>query len=1159
MPYLPFVYNYIYYLSEIVLAHRLCWQTATQTKNQKHTQTKQNKIIRNSTKMSSSSHSTKMMNLTEIEHAVLSLYDAYTSKVQNRNHISDSLDALWVYIGKYCKYDKRTVLVDIFKTIGGGIMHEKFEMLVSDGKTETCIKETCFKEMFDEIKSKHVHKLVCEKTNCVYKCDYHQESLFAHLHMAMIISCCYTPIETDYQTDLKNSFIALFHDIGKFECFETLDKQKYLSFAYHGETGAGILLQAASRKPMFQTVFDDATWDEIARTISVHMCGYHETKSDSSSTEYKWEMLQLETQNVKQNLTPLSYGDHYGRLDSFPSQDKYFEKSRPQFESFILKQNLQVDAFFSKHHFNPSSMMILVRGMSASGKSQMVQELIRFLKEKHIPYTLVERDMVIRTVVSKCLSEETVDWSENAYSRYHQEYEKLKLGKTVNETMKSTISQSIERREIVIIDSVISMFSGVADILPENSKDVFTFAIDVIRCEPINQTCADRLNIDMKKQIELFGPRTVFNWMHPAVNKKQLTSFSTSRNLKRYIAGRAHVVHVVSWSNVKKRGYDEMFRQLDHLSSIIKNQNNIIPAVPVNLENEMSIVEYAQSLYDDIGLEQMIEVFESKDINVKTLPCFKNTLFEKRAFIIKYKEHCSLWKPKWARQARGVCLFLNDDKQFVCLKYQLPRGAEVMTKQQLTNGVSSTQDIADINCVSHLDQSQQLVYQTLLQRQPIDGTLSFKCDGSLLSVEMYSGPIYYDLMTRMILIYGDDFSKMILQEAQKLDLKFIPVFSTSGTLFASDVMLQYMVTAILGVESKKVALEETPLLMMQKHGLSFLTKLNVIFYQFVVKSSSSSDEKDVMTLSFEAVCQNRYTLWGDLHTELAISYPESFVKVLGLSYGNTKNPTFIPHMVFSDLIQQAGFQEPMFWNVTHSLEIEAMLANLGKLMRKQISEQEFLNQHKMSNRNPPTNQYIDYEGFVFYTSASQTEKYVYSKIKTEEYYKSHHFKEANIPFLLMLSETCSEIFPLSKKIRNFYGNLGDKLKVILKDVNEKLKQVIYNENMSTNLIYQSLPENSRAKFETYSEETKCKIILNVSMPFKNEYIESFQKVFEFQVLSEKKQEEIIHLAAILKKIIMAGEPWKNELDHRIDSMSANPPEYLRELFTEMRTIDSATV
>ena len=217
------------------------------------------------------------------------------------------------------------------------------------------------------------------------------------------------------------------------------------------------------------------------------------------------------------------------------------------------------------------------------------------------------------------------------------------------------------------------------------------------------------------------------------------------------------------------------------------------------LFEELDIVELLTKLDIEFGFEnysKLREWFGQRHFNVTPMKNYNSTKFENKIISIKYIEGiCRHWQPKWSRQCRGVYLYKTRKNKIVCLKSLLQRGAEILTNIQIKTGIVETQDITSKK-YDYLDKVQKDNIEIFQKSGMIEGYLSFKNDGSLLGVTLINKKCeIFDEIVELIDNHSDNFARTVKKISEKLNLPFLPIFNSSGTLFLS-AMQGYTLTAI---------------------------------------------------------------------------------------------------------------------------------------------------------------------------------------------------------------------------------------------------------------------------------------------------------------------------------------------------------------------------
>ena len=1069
------------------------------------------------------------------------------------------------------------------------ILNIQFDVLTcqtksdSDSKTQGTTQQyqtVCLGMYLTEISKHHIHIITkndgSKDDGSKYECTMHPESLITHLLTAMVMTYIHLPPTDNYKSSLNLCLTALVHDIGKYSCVSCIKvgSNNWTQYPMHGEMGCGILMEAwTSNSAEFSKLFTYNEWSTICRTISCHMCGYHETDQTLTTTQFKWGLLRSETDDVKQYLYHLSFGDHFGRFgQSDVSENNLFEldmflSSREHFNRYIRRP-------FLTSPYTSNGVIIFLYGPSASGKSSCVKTLSDFFESNSIPFVTIERDNLMTQVVADDLGE-SYDGTKAVGSRYQiyrQHYESKKLGPKVNELMKSQIAYGIATNQVVIIDSLMTLYRPIEFVLPPTAKSAFKIGIHCVRNELLTEADGDRLGISLVKQLGLIKDRTIFSWLPESVSGKNyvpgtlkmITPITTAMDMSTIRdLSRPTTSFVTAWSSKCSIGMDEIIRQLGiFLSDKIKQSAETSAETP-NTESEMGIVQYVNHLYKKFGFDHMQEIIESQCFNCSVPFQVKNTPYAGQYLKIKYFDHCRFWKAKWARESRGVILRLDTETdQFICDKMLLQRGAEVLTGYHSTCQIDTTQDIlVSPDKIDMFDEIQQDTIIRLHKSEAIDGVCSSKKDGSLLGVCVYGidtpqGKFYAKLISEI----GTPLAKLMLSLTQQLNLPFVAILSTQNTLMISD-MNDYMVDAMLLGQNiitqsdldTDILADLSPVDVFAKYGGGFMSKLET-FWNRIHSLYPHYVTDGGMCLSFEAICANRKSSWvrlgkpfGTTHTELAVSYPSSMLDFLGASFINNSDQShmYVPHYALESVITDI-FTQPMWWKISHAKKVEDLLISLSMIIRQELTEDEFIANFPPDNQTIlPVNAYFDYEGFIFYRTLPGG-KIDYSKIKTEEYYKAHKFHESNIKYLMSLhdSEIARNRFPLVNVIDSFYTSLDSKLETISNDV---LKQMTFDEStdLDTNVLYLALPSKARVSFLTRPKNVQMKMLINATEnnAWSNLAFDCFVKVFEIA-----KSEESMYL---IKEIIMNIQPWEPNYLDNINQMIKDKHKSLNNLFGQL--------
>lgn len=462
------------------------------------------------------------------------------------------------------------------------------------------------------------------------------------------------------------------------------------------------------------------------------------------------------------------------------------------------------------------------------------------------------------------------------------------------------------------------------------------------------------------------------------------------------------------------------------------------------------------------------------------------------------------WRNCWAKETRGTVLFINPESLDVkILSFKLPRGAEVSTGMTIKKGIE-TQDVKH-NKTSILDDEQKDTCAKLCKNMPIRLHLTSKADGSLFVINTYTGSAL-SIMKPIVEYFGSEYAKIWMNQSLTLsnDTRLI-IPASQGTLMETGYIGAYTVTSLLvgtGIVSRNELEDDLSYVdAWRRYGSAFIGKfLNFRFFDTV---------SETHTYCFEAICKNRSGLFNDRqHIEMACSYNRDRLLFLGMSLADKR--FYVPHSVLGE-ISPIPFEEPLWWEVKHASQVDKMIDAMNDLILNKINKRKFFQEFPPSNLELDiTNVHvqedviIDYEGWVAmkyatfnhmdddYTKVTKCIEIplmIYSKIKTEPYYRAHIFHIENIQYLVELSKTSGTIFPLALKIKDIcksgvlterFINTRKKILALL-DFSDKNNIVlsklraINSDRMNNNTKGMKDPLKG---FEMRPFEIQCKLALN---------------------------------------------------------------------------------
>ena len=1026
--------------------------------------------------------------------------------ISGLGHVADSAKMAKSIARAYKKVSAflKTPITFVERTKNGQLFEEK-KVTISFG------------EYMDKIKGMHVHQGVVSGDGRTCSCSYHEEELFYHLLLAGLQSGLHAK---SIGTNVFQAIIAaMLHDIGKVSTVSTTEAG-YIAYPFHGEMGALILSGIYSTD--LAPYFTKDAWETMIRTISIHMCSYHITNFDSYWDKQRVNSTRCESDAVKVLLNSLSYGDtlaafsNKNDVDSWlASRDKWWESINRPYKTSKKK----------------SKVLIIVRGFSNSGKSTIAEIVSKNLATNGVSSTIISRDMVMAQQggYSGCTRP-----TGKEYQQLHTICSDEKAGKTVNTAIRAQIRAALKSHNVVIIDTVASMFPGFeSGILPTCVRNCEVIAIDVNANVMSNDEALTKNGLDPQAQMALSGIRTRFA---PVDTKKidlhNMASKYTFANGPAWTSNPSFV-YQVGWNDSvngeNSIGLKPTIAAIRDLVCRLRHREMI------NGTESMNIVDYVNLIFQqsDRSYTALVNHFKMLGYQAGTPSQLVGTKYSQKFINIKYLEHNNNWCI-WGREARGTSLYYDSDSgKWILCKFLMLRGAEMLTTLHKKNNINSNENVTD-GKIDHLCQVQQYLYRELADPSGKPQLVaSFKKDGSLFSVALYTGKmakIMRDVVITACTATGDTFNKTVMETYDSTvgHKKSVLVFQTQGTLMMTKEMYDYTTTALFdrlpdfnpGLSPKQKIVE---------YGSQFFVQINNLFDMLPSKGP-------IKQILFETICANRTESFsGNVHTELAVSYNTSSHTVISATviHSGEKSDayhTVFPHFQFSEQIQAAGFTEPAFWNVTKSDEMSAMLAFLDEVTWGRLSVADFFAKY------PPVNAYdnyekiVDPEGFVIYDLLRELS---YGKIKSVLYYVAHKFREENVKMLLDLitaNPNCS--FPLAVLIRDTIAPMD----TILQEVKGKLIDVV--EELHTALPPRILAAyNKSKKVQIFLSDTAAKAaFLERAFPI---FAEAFPKLMEAIPNLLEKESATPDAAVKDKKFSKVKKPMKTDLENSIVVFASN--------------------
>ena len=927
-----------------------------------------------------------------------------------------------------------------------------------------------FGMLFEKVCEDHGHTLVDSKM-IKYTCDYHAESLSRHLLLAMLYRIDRIADDDNIDTMFRAGIQGLFHDIGKTVARRMIQTHNVSGFAGHGEIGAYMLLQLWHSD--LNDFFTKKQWLQLCRVVTVHMCGYHcEVCSHTEMTSfdrYKWALLRIETSAVKNDLLDMSYADTFGAIPIESKRRADFSKfyaSRDFFQSEVIEKEFCQEEFLEISHRN-SGLLVMLNGHSGSGKSHLTKKLRNALissgyDEDRILVACRDDYMISMTCADNgIVVPDEIDGE--FYTRIYALYKSDKSNSIkINDKIRSDVKNMLMLNGTVFIDSLMNTFKTNALIPRDAVKKARVINVMVSRGTEIDIETASRRTVGtdeelMEKQLSIIGEHTFFSPFSCGVHRGNYKHLSSLASLHRFseldtcCPQLATVVHPVTWD----LGHDELIRQM----IIFSKMGRVTKSIDTTKLHINELVSYLMSSF---GYTETCAWFKERCYIAGPLSHLKDTDFEQKAIKIVYMDHNPHWCDVWNIETRGVILYENGDDWHI-LSRRLDRGMEVVSGYHMkSDSDCATQDISSFKNLSKIDDGNIAIIKYMLSTTPKDtdtsaiaGVLTEKSDGSYNSVALFTGETA-NVIDSWITASSDPYSNAVRAVAQKMKLKFLPVFGTKGTLFAGESMWNYILTCYNTLKGVSYA-DISEIYARDGNLLATIPTIMPLILKDIDNFYEAQPEwkkmRNAWTLSFEVICAHRQAV-DAVHTELAISYPHPAWRFLGMSFNYGESiGEYEAH--FQIPMCEKYFDTPLYWFVHTPEQVSNMIEGISNMFRADEDGKPIMTKDMYFAQFPPVNidkvshEVIDAEGFVYYhnmgapiTHPSELDRapFKYTKVKTTLYYQFHKPNAKKLKELTNLVGSVGIVFPIYGAIREFFDDIHTKLKGYATDVREELSK-----------------------------------------------------------------------------------------------------------------------
>lgn len=955
-------------------------------------------------------------------------------------------------------------------------------------------------DLLEWIQSEHFHKKVVNGKTLTTP---HNESLYEHL-MECAIQCGLYAAKKNYPNQWKFFLTGFLHDIGKPGC--TVPRGNHLCMKGHGIVGSAIVENITSEELLDTFNLTKSDISDIATAINYHMCGYH-ARFPREAGSLNMDSFSLLTPEVKDLICALRIGDTLAIQSSIhdEAEKEMVLSTQEDFKNIVT--NTVTHSDFMIRHGTTKGVLIMMQGNSGQGKSTMARKLKEHLQDFGAKVVIFSRDNYMVNISRKYMKKPSIDPSEITGAIYREALDyyvanKKQWANEINSKLRKDIKYNLLMGNIVIVDTLSTMYMHFCDIIPEIAQESLRIAVWLHRSNEFTEDeTMNRIGCTVEEQIKINKerPQDFTNPIGGNLFWENLVSVTERSEINPKEYKKPHFQMVCGWSGL-------MDSQLMHLMELVlgnyKAQSVIARPPCIEETVDMTLVQFISHLYKRGGIKLVKEMFEHTHFTIKIEEF--NDVQLKYIVVVKYIDGINqLWKPRWAREARGRGYAINCSSEVYEIKNSLIRGAELLTKAHLEEGVVDTQDVQDNGKIDTLDTHQQTIMKTFNQKENIpleDAYVTQKVDGSLLVVSFY--PINtpeHDLMRTYTKIRG--IYHVITDEGM-----YIP--ATSGNVYMSEPMKDYFVTAV-------AAFCDLPISETSNDKI-----WDSIKNTFAQKIKTLTSDK-VVSLIFEMVCKNRTTHENKIHTELAIAYPFSDLFFLGTCNG----VDYIPHYK-----QDVDISQPAWCKVSNTSDTIQIMKDIEKTIKEQMTVSElnskWFNGTKTDIIHPEGLIYLDHH--VCDSPTSPT----YSKLKLPIYYLCHNFSKYSLTELLKFPSSTDVHFPILGKLRWYSENISE---TIIEHAN-KLNELVEEELSLQSVSYQNAPVKAKKRFEIYAQngidsdkEILCKMITNSIDKVRKQQIIDMTRS-SLKISNNTKDEEVIKIS---KDILMQLLPWKQRDEIKI--------------------------
>jgi hypothetical protein len=981
-------------------------------------------------------------------------------------------------------------------------------------------------------------------------------------------------MKSDYKKMMQVIITAFVHDIGKFATASYSNGQS--AFHCHGESGATTLRRIYfGSNGNYDYFFTKKEWEIMCTVVHLHMEGCSMTPNELRQTLLGLRLRYNEDHDeVLEQLCCLARADKKGAIPNVYVENTIVADDPEAIELIKSMRTIEFLKFFQTFNVN-RGCVVFMNGASASGKTTIVEEIMKVCpdvvlcnRDKVIEmfggYSVVyndknkceEVDKYMLNMISEAIKNNKIviiDTCQIYYGTFFKHgnnysYIKNALRIFINCDRMIPVTEEDSKRhhcgdfikQLEIAGSTNLMIPYSIGKIPMTLRD--------------HRTCGS--SSDVGKKMNNINPHLVFANTVTDIEEviKLLIEFlktpivespTNKMTLHELIAHLFEKFKCVT-NEEKLVCIENYFEPKNYNVNQIKNRDLFLTRIAVwkkggdkhyslrNVKEEDCSI--ALKMFEHLTLEQIQKLIK------------KLQKFNKNSVIIKYCDGMNHdFKYPWHFECRSCCVIFKDTDTDTDFGFDIipvmHRGSEVLGKKTQDNSnycydefsleLQAIMTRLNFSQMSQDKKEEEIEEMKKLCHMVHDDVIATgKSDGSCARFMMAKyGTSQFEYFLKLILYSNVPFEREFAEKSLEATKgEYIIIIATNGTLgVGSEDMQGYFVSSMVHSDVNKEHLMKmiekgkTPCEVSQFVNDDGTT----LFSRFIskimethetpqfgddIEKQKQFESSNTFTYLYEMVLENRLNPFNQkIHDELAISYTEkgAGVMFLGRNYYNgnvlESNPFYM---------LKHNFSQPLYWKTTVE-QLLVMSSDINKVVTGKMTEEEFMTEHPSTGGSGT----FDPEGFVAYftvtNSNGEIKRNIYTKVKTDAYYKFHKLR----------LEELSELLSYPQKVEEYFPALGSLMKFF--DINRQMEFIKNLVKASISDEMKSMmPEKAKASFEK-----ACCELEQLSKNYENSQDE--KEKAKFQQLKQAKQKDVSKRILGQKD---ASETWNNIVVNMINYM-----------------------